>query len=66
MIPIIRGREEDFTDGCVMFYSPMRYRLDCLKCGKIFDRRPDWNFDILEKVRLKGCRGDFAFFRYRK
>lgn len=63
-IPVIRGQEDDFTEGCVMFYSPMRYRYDCLKRGKIRNLRPDWNFDILQKAKLKGCRGDFAFFRY--
>lgn len=64
VIPVIRGQEEDFTEECVMFYSPMRHRINCLKRGKIRGMKPDWNFDLLQKVRFRGCRGDFAFFRY--
>lgn len=65
VIPVIRGQEKDFTGKCVMFYSPARQVINSLKRGRIHDLRPDWNFDILERARLKGCRGDYAFFRYK-
>lgn len=64
VIPIIRGQEKDFTKRCVLFYSPMRYRLQCLKRKQIWKMKPNWNFSILQKAKLKGCRGDFAFYRY--
>lgn len=64
VIPVIRGQEKDFTEGCVLFYSPMRYRIDRIKRGQICNMRPDWNFNVLEKAEMKGCHGDFVFFRY--
>ena len=64
VLPVLRKEEEDFTRGCVMFYSPRRYRLDQMRAGNYKRKVPDWDFSLLEKVRFPGLRGDFAFFRY--
>lgn len=64
VLPVLRNEEEDFTRGCVMFYSPCRYRYDQLRAGKYKQKVPNWDFSLLEKVRFPGLRGDFAFFRY--
>ena len=65
ILPVLRKEEKDFTKGCVMFYSPLRYRLDQLKAGHPGQKVPDWDFSLLEKVKFPGLRGDFEFYRYR-
>ena len=62
VLPVLRKEEEDFTGGCVMFYSPLRYRLDQMKMRNFRKRVPNWNFHKLEKVKFN--KGDFEFYRY--
>ena len=60
VLPVLRNGEEDFTRGCVLFYSPCKFLFE----QNHKQRRPDWDFSLLERVRFPGLRGDFAFFRY--
>ena len=64
VLPVLRNEEEDFTRGCVMFYSPRRYLYDQLRAGNYEQKVPDWDFSLLERMKFPGLRGDFAFFRY--
>lgn len=65
VLPVIRKEEKDITGGCVIFYSPLRYRIEQKRAGNKNRKVPDWDFSLLEKVRIPGVRGDFAFFRYK-
>ena len=64
VLPVLRKEEEDFTGGCVMFYSPRRYRIDQLRAGNVLQKVPEWDFSLLEEVKFSGLKGDFSFYRY--
>lgn len=64
IITVIRKQEADITNGCVIFYSPLRFRINCIRKKQYGVKVPNWNFDLIEKVHIRGCAGDFAFFRY--
>ena len=66
VLPVIRGEEEDFTGGCVMFYSPLRFRLQQIQKGNRKIKLPNWDFSLLEKVNFPGLFGDFYFYRYKE
>ena len=65
VLPVLRKEEEDFTGGCVMFYSPRRFRREQIKAGNTGQKVPGWDFSLLERVKFPGLRGDFSFYRYR-
>ena len=66
VLPVLRKEEEDFTRGCVLYYSPHRYRLIQLQTGNYGQKKPDWDFSLLEKAKFPGLRGDFIFYRYKE
>lgn len=65
VLPVLRKEEEDFTQGCVLFYSPWQFFLDQMRTGDFGKKAPDWDFSILEKVKFHGLEGDFKFYRYK-
>ena len=59
VIPIYRGRKKDFTKGALLYYSP--------KSMEPAHSKPDWKFNELKEVKIKGISSEsYRFFKYKK
>jgi len=57
--PIYFDDERDTANGAVLYYSPRAQEA-------LYQRRPKWDFALLEEVSIPGAeKDDFKFFRYK-
>ena len=50
---------KDNTNGAVLYYSPSAQKA-------LYGYQPNWNFELLTEVSIKGCENDdFKFYKYK-
>lgn len=65
-LPIYKGEEADNTEGCVLYYSPKAQAALHKKNPSNYAQKPNWNFEILEEVKVSGAeKDDFKFYKYK-
>ena len=63
----IYGRKTgDITGGAVLYYSPKAQKALHERYPSLYPEIPKWNFDLLQEVKVQGCKNDdFKFYKYR-
>jgi murein DD-endopeptidase MepM/ murein hydrolase activator NlpD len=69
VLPIYENREEDFTNGCQLYYSPKAQKALHEKNPAAYTSiKPKWaKSELLEQIVVPGTeKDDFAWYRYKK
>lgn len=60
-----RGKTNDTTDGCTLYYSPKAQAALAKKYPFKYKTKPGWDFSKLEEVKVSGTeKDDFKFYSY--
>lgn len=66
VMPIYRGETVDISNGATMYYSPNAQKDLHDKYPLKYPEKPNWNFSLLEEVKISGLENDdFLFYKYK-